>query len=79
MIVKLLTEHHMASLSLKSVCTCWSESTHVKILHCWKSHVEAHMMSSLFFFYFLSGIMIKNDVEKSGPMLQKINASRGFT
>ena len=39
MIVKLLAEHHMASLSLKSVCTYWSESTYVKILHCWKSHV----------------------------------------
>ena len=41
MIIKLLAEHHMASISLKSVCTGWSESTHVKIPHCWKSHVAA--------------------------------------
>ena len=43
LIVKLLTEHHLASLSLKSICTGLSESTHVKIPHCWKSHVAAHM------------------------------------
>ena len=43
MIVKLLTEHHMTPLSLKSFCTGLSESTHVKIPHCWKSHVAAQI------------------------------------
>ena len=28
-------------LSLKGGCTCSSESTHVKMPHCWKSHVAA--------------------------------------
>ena len=37
--VKLLTEHHLEFLSLKGGCTGSSESTHVKIPHCWKSHV----------------------------------------
>ena len=41
--VKLLTEHHLESLSLKGGCTASSESTHVKMPHCWKSHVAAHI------------------------------------
>ena len=42
MIVKLLTEHHLEFLSFKGGCTGLSESTHVKMPHCWKSHVAAH-------------------------------------
>ena len=41
MIVKLLTEHHLKYLSLKGGCTGPSESTHVKMPHCWKSHALA--------------------------------------
>ena len=37
MIVKLLTEYHLRVLSFKRGCTGSSESTHVKIPHCWKS------------------------------------------
>ena len=40
MVVKLLTEHHLEFLSLKGGCS-GSESTHVKMLHCWKSHALA--------------------------------------
>ena len=43
MTVKLQTEHHLEFLSLKGGCTGSYESTHVKIPHCWKSHVTAHM------------------------------------
>ena len=43
MIVKLLTEHHLEFLSLKGGCRGSSESTLVKMPHCWKSHVVAHM------------------------------------
>ena len=39
MSVKLLTEHHFEFLSLKGGCTGLSESTLVKMSHCWKSHV----------------------------------------
>ena len=42
MINKLLTEHHLDFLSLKGGCTSSSESTHVKMPHCWKSHATAH-------------------------------------
>ena len=46
MIVKLLTEHHLEFLSLKGGCTCSSESTLVKMPHCWKSHVTAQLCFS---------------------------------
>ena len=38
--IKLLTEHHLECLSLKEGCTGLSESTLVKIPHCWKPHLE---------------------------------------
>ena len=41
--VKLLTEHHLESLSLKGGCTGSPVSTLVKITHCWKSHATAHI------------------------------------
>ena len=43
MVVKLLTEHHLEVLSLKGGCRGASESTPVKMSHCWKSHALAHM------------------------------------
>ena len=42
MLVKLLTEHHLEFLSLKGGYTGSSESTLVKMPHCWKSHATAH-------------------------------------
>ena len=45
--VKLLTEHNLEFLSLKEGYTGSSESTLVKIPHCWKSHVAAHIMLHL--------------------------------
>ena len=41
MTVKLLTEQIMGFLSLTRSCTGSSESTLVKMPHCWKSHVVA--------------------------------------
>ena len=46
MIVKLLTEHHLEFLSLKGGCTVSSESTLVKLSHCWKSHVHRGLTQS---------------------------------
>ena len=43
MSVKLLTEHHWEFLSLKGGCTGSSESTLVKMSHCCKSYVVAHI------------------------------------
>ena len=45
MIVKLLTEHHLEFLSLKGGCRGSSESTQVKIPHCWKFHALAQFIS----------------------------------
>ena len=44
MIVKLLTEHNLEFLSLIKGCRGSPESTHVKMPHCWKSHVLAHLI-----------------------------------
>ena len=46
MIVKLLTEHYLEFLSLKLGCTGSSESTLVKMPHCWKSLAMAHILFS---------------------------------
>ena len=45
MIIKLLTEHHLEFLNLKGGCRGSPESTLVKMPHCWKSHVTAHIVS----------------------------------
>ena len=44
MIVKLLNEHHLEFLSLKGGCRGSSESTHAKMLHCWKSRALAQII-----------------------------------
>ena len=41
MIVMRLTEHHLEFVSLKGGCRGSSESTHVKMPYCWKSHALA--------------------------------------
>ena len=46
MSVKLLAEQHLEFLSLKIGCTGLSESTLVKMPHCWKSHVVAHRVDA---------------------------------
>ena len=43
MIIKLLTEHNLQFLSLEGGYTGLSKSIHVKIPHCWKSRVAAHI------------------------------------
>ena len=45
MIVKLLTEHHLEFLGLQGGCRVLSESTHIKMPHCWKLHAQAHLYS----------------------------------
>ena len=47
MSVKLLTGHHFKFPSIKGGCTGSSESTLVKIPHCWQSHNTAHIVFSL--------------------------------
>ena len=54
MTVKLLTEQCLEFLSLKGGCTGLSESTLVKMPHCWKSHVAAHDFGT----YLISALMM---------------------
>ena len=46
MIVKLLTEQHLEFLSLKGGCRGSSESTLVKMSHCWKSQALALLIET---------------------------------
>ena len=61
MTVKLLAEHHLEYLSLKVCCTGLSESSCVKITHCWKSDVAAQIIifiNLLYkYFYFLESVL----------------------
>ena len=43
MSIKLLAEHNLEFQSLKECRTGSSESTHVKVPYCWKSHVAAQL------------------------------------
>ena len=43
MVDKLLIEHHLEFLSLKGGCSGSSESTHVNMPYCWKSHALAQL------------------------------------
>ena len=58
MSVKLLSEHHLEFLSLKGGYTGSSESTLVKMPHCWKSPVAAHMFIVIKFVHELFTISV---------------------
>ena len=47
MIGKVLTEHRLELIILKGGCRGSSESTNVKIPHCWKFHALANIVSYL--------------------------------
>ena len=46
--ILLLTKQHFECLFLKGSCTGSSESTHVKMPHCWKSHARALIIIKTF-------------------------------
>ena len=69
MIVKLLTEHHLECLSLKGGCRGSSESTHVKMPHCWKSHALAQLKD-----YCLESILFI--INNSDPVQKKFGLSQ---
>ena len=52
MTFKLLTEHDLEIRSLKGGCTDLSESTLVKMPHCWKSNIAAHFLSRIMVAWF---------------------------
>ena len=52
--IKLLTEHHLEFLSLKMGSKGLTESTLVKMPHCWKSHIASHYYNTYNFFLLIS-------------------------
>ena len=64
MSVKLLIECHLEFLSLKGGYTGSPESTHVKMLHCWKSHVIVCWQTILMKRHTLFFLKIGKDVAK---------------
>ena len=76
MSVKLQTVHHLKSLSLKGGCTGSSESTLVKIPHCLKSHVAAHICQKWpligLKILFCSILFSRENQEKKGPVGRKV-------
>ena len=49
----------IVKLCLKGGCRGWSESTHVKMPHCWKSHALAHRLSKTIVYLPTSGDMLE--------------------
>ena len=73
MIVNLLIEHHFAFLSLNGGCTSSSASTLVKMPHCWKSHVTAHIsliLNSCVFFPWLMYLLYIQVPQFASPTSQ---------
>ena len=72
MIFKLLTEHHLEFLNLNGGCTGSSESTLVKMPHCWKSHAMAHFIHFIFqqvllvASAFMSPLEARNNTNRNG-------------
>ena len=74
MSVKLLSEQHLEFLRLKGGCTDLSESTLVKMPHCWKSHVAAHFPFSLattvpIQTYLVAPLPIQTDIAATIPLM----------
>ena len=70
MTVKLLNERHLEFLSLKGGCTGWSKSILVKMSHCWKSHVTAHI-------YFHFSLKHKKTVHTESAVLSLVEGEKG--
>ena len=85
MSVKLLTEHHLEFLRLKGGCTGSSESTLVKMPHCWKAHVAAHCFSCYnialnclkngLFYHMIRGVILIREIIRN----LNLNASQRFS
>ena len=73
---KLLTEEHLEFLSLTGGCTGSSESTLVKMSHCWKSHAVAHIIifACSKFDYYSFQIVNINDTDQTALVCTLVNA-----
>ena len=69
MIVRLLTEHHLKFLTLKGDCRDSSESTLVKMLHCWNSHATAHLLKGTESMHGILGQLKCESLKKRGTTI----------
>ena len=74
MIVKLLTERHLEFLSLKGGCRDSSESTHVKMPHCWKSRASAYYLV----LFFITGTVTVRLSKRKTETIMSASSSRGL-
>ena len=58
MTLKLLNEQHLEFLSLTGGCTGSYEYFHVKMPHCWQSHVVAQLCEQLYKYFQISFIVV---------------------
>ena len=70
MSVELLTEHHLEFLSLKGGCTGLFDSTLVKMPHCWKSHVTAHVLIGRDSYQVIDDLVEQGKAPFSSPFMQ---------
>ena len=73
MTVKLLAEQNLEFLSLKGGCTGSSDYIHVKVPHCWKSHVATHVIS---FVYLVHAVRLPLVIEYDREIPQSHTADR---
>ena len=81
MTVRLLTEHHLEFLSLKWSCTGSSESTLVKMPHCWKSHAMAQIyfaVSDYPFSFWITGKQVLWQTVKTDEMPHNVTFHQGL-
>ena len=72
--IKLLTKQHLEFLRLKGGCTGSSECTLVKVLHCRKSRVAAHIGSMAFGDWFVPVYLRKISIQLQTSWALKRNA-----
>ena len=71
MSVKLLAEHHLGYLSLKGGYTGSSESTLIKMPHCWKSHVALTVKPVIYIYIYALRHSVSLDHNVSGDQEKK--------
>ena len=70
MSVKLLVEHHLEFSMLKRRLHRLSESSLVKMPHCWKSHVVAHIQVHFRLYLIMEANTMNTD--QIGPVVQEM-------
>ena len=73
MSVKLLTENNLEFLSLKGGCRGSSESTLVKMPHCWKSRVTVHCSTTVWLLFTVVSVLFTCLVNGTGNRISPLS------